>query len=146
MRSSRTTTWNCRRAGSRISYAPNNIAIFAARAGWRKGSRVATDSWLVSTDPQCLNNERTDYESGSILRRLGNAHPRFGRRSEANGAYRPAANPLARDEILRSLRPQGFCFMPGLQSGSNQELFPELQRMHFECFRFIGRRQESGAD
>src|SRR5262249_6488743 len=48
--------------------------------------------------------ERTDYESGLILWWLRDAHPRFGRRSEANGAYRPAANPLARDEILRSLR------------------------------------------
>src|SRR5438132_11334505 len=39
--------WNCHKAGSRISCAPNNIAIFAARPGWRKGLRVATERRFV---------------------------------------------------------------------------------------------------
>src|SRR5882757_4368888 len=107
--SSRTTTWNCRRVGLRISCAPNNIATFAATPGWSKRLRVATESAACFKGTLCLKNRRRDCESGSILRWFRNAYEGIFRSfAQANGADWVSSHPLAYNEILRPLRTQRF--------------------------------------
>ena len=120
-----------------ISSALSSTAYSAARPGWK--------NWLRCT-PEVSKRTGNKHESRSILRRSGDAHPRCGGYSQAHGAYRPAADVVARDEVLCALRPQGFHSLLGLQSGGYKELFPELQRVRLERFRAVGRRQGPQAD
>src|SRR4029077_1887174 len=92
----RMLTLNCRRAACAISCAPCNFAIFAARPGWRKGLRVATNPRLISKDLQYLYNERKYYESCLILRWFRHAYARIFRTcTQADGSDRISSHPLA---------------------------------------------------
>ena len=60
--------------------------------------------------------------------------------------HRLPADPVARDEVLRALRPQGLRPLPRLPRRRHQELLPELQRVRVERLRAVRGRQEAGAD
>src|SRR5882724_8517839 len=85
-----------------------------------------------------------NYESRSFLRWVGIAHPGCRRHPEADGANRLPAGALARDEVLRPLRSQGFHSVSWVPGRRDQEVFSGLQRMRLQRFRHDGWREKGG--
>src|SRR5712691_1593634 len=99
----------------RAVYATNSAPSKApiSQVSWLRSSRVAKE--------KCR-------ESSALLRRPGHAAAGILRnRSQANGSYRLPSRNVARHEVLRAFRAQGFYPLPGSPRGLHQELFLELR-------------------
>ena len=82
-------------------------------------------------------------EGRAVLRRPGPADARgLGGRAEADGPDRQPADPLARDEVLRALRPHRLHALPRLQGRGHQGVLPHLQRGDGQRLRAVRRRRE----
>ena len=103
---------------------------------------------LLALVDQCsaITFPRAFYEGCTVLRWARIAYSRCRERTEADGDDRIPANPVARHEVLRALRPQGLRALPGVPRRCRQGLLPELQRVRVERLHAVGGRQEARAD
>ena len=93
----------------------------------RASGAPASSSRSPTTDRR--SPEPSD-EGRPVLRRPGPAAPRVLRGDpQADGPDRLPADPLARDEVLRPLRPQGLHPLPGLPGRRHQGVLPQLRRV-----------------
>ena len=95
-----------------------------------------------------LNGNIGDHqrEGRSVLRRPGAAPAGpLGAAAKAHGHGRLPTDPVARDALLRALRPQGVHPLPGLQGRRHQGLLPPLRGDALERLRALrrGRRPSS---
>ena len=112
----------------------------------RSRRQTALFTWIHGTDDISWIVTIPTNESCTLLRRAGDADSGVpGASPQADDHDRLPAHPLARHEVLRSLRAQGLHPLPGLQGRRRQELFPELRRVRFQQLRPFQRREETPA-
>ena len=86
-------------------------------------------------------------EGRAVLRRPGASPAGLrGDPAQADGADRPASDPVAHHALLRPLRVQGLPALSRLQGRCHQGLLPALQRGAVERLRPVRRRSLGGAD
>ena len=120
------------------SCAPNSTVTSAAKHGWRRlvGARATLAG---GSEDRAKHREYSTMKVVLFCGGLGMRMREMPRTCPSHGAYRLPAHPVARDEVLRSLRPQGFHLCLGYKARRHQELLPQLQRMRLERLRPVRR-------